>query len=189
MLRVCRLTAVHDRVRPVLNVCDAVYGMEGNGPSGGRPVALGFVAASTNAFALDAAVCRLVKIKERAVPYLKGRIPRFEWVGERPEALALPRFRSPGTLPSRLVPGKIMDVIRPCWIRPVINDRCKLCGLCVKACPVDALSQAEGSRPVFDYSKCIECCCCHEVCPHQAVDMKPSFLMRLASGRSLVPRQ
>ena len=182
------LVLLHDKVRPVLSVCDAVTGMEGNGPSGGHPVQLGFIAASTDAFALDTAMCRLLRIRARGVPYLKNRTPAVQWLGDAPESLSLPRFRAPSTLPALLIPHKIMDLIRPwVWIRPSINDGCRFCGLCVAACPVDALSQDKGKKPVFDYSKCIECCCCHEVCPHQAVDMTPSFLMRLASGRSLVP--
>ncbi|MBL7205860.1 MAG: 4Fe-4S binding protein, partial [Desulfobacteraceae bacterium] len=37
-------------------------------------------------------------------------------------------------------------------------------------CPKDAV-QVKGERASVDYSKCIRCFCCHEVCPEKAIDL------------------
>ena len=42
------LAFLYKTVKPGLTVCDAVVGMEGDGPSGGTPVQLGFLAASAD---------------------------------------------------------------------------------------------------------------------------------------------
>ncbi|MEI3518879.1 MAG: 4Fe-4S binding protein [Clostridia bacterium] len=35
---------------------------------------------------------------------------------------------------------------------------------------------------VYDYSKCIKCYCCQEMCPEQAITVKKSLLARIAAG-------
>ena len=47
------------------------------------------------------------------------------------------------------------------------TSRCVGCGLCVKNCPVGALSLSKD-RIVKNASKCIHCLRCAEVCPYQA---------------------
>ena len=51
------LATIADTIRPGLSVADGVVGMDGNGPSAGHPIPLGFVAASPDPVALDAALC------------------------------------------------------------------------------------------------------------------------------------
>jgi len=46
------------------------------------------------------------------------------------------------------------------------RDRCTACGTCAAACPVDAVSLADG--PVFDEG-CIACYSCLRACPEQAL--------------------
>lgn len=172
------LSAVYRRLRPALTIADGIVGMDGEGPSGGNPAPLGFLAASPDAAALDVALCRILRIPPRAVPYLAG--------AEEPEMLGTPlnevapdRFRVPSTLKFKLIPRWLVDAMGPyVWTRPTIGDRCVNCGRCVASCPVQALS-ASKPRPVLTPAACIGCCCCHEVCPHQAIAMTPSPLLRL----------
>ena len=49
-----------------------------------------------------------------------------------------------------------------------INDNCVACGLCVNACPIDAI--AEGNPYVIDEEKCVGCGVCAEACPTQAIE-------------------
>lgn len=53
---------------------------------------------------------------------------------------------------------------------PQIDEsRCTLCGICVTACPEQALSMRE-SGPVFTKpEKCTFCTLCEEVCPEHAI--------------------
>jgi formate hydrogenlyase subunit 6/NADH:ubiquinone oxidoreductase subunit I len=33
-------------------------------------------------------------------------------------------------------------------------------------------------KAVIDYSRCIRCYCCQELCPHNAVSLREGFLLR-----------
>ncbi len=48
---------------------------------------------------------------------------------------------------------------------------CKKCGLCLEACPNEALSMDDGDRAVVDHEKCILCGYCYPVCPEFAIRM------------------
>lgn len=85
--------------------------------------------------------------------------------------------------------------------KPIVRKNiCIGCGICVNACPVEgkaihvepvgqsgpdcgARSAAGKQRrgvAVYDYSKCIKCYCCQEMCPEQAITVKKSLLARIA---------
>jgi NADH:ubiquinone oxidoreductase subunit F (NADH-binding)/NAD-dependent dihydropyrimidine dehydrogenase PreA subunit/(2Fe-2S) ferredoxin len=52
----------------------------------------------------------------------------------------------------------------------VNKERCKACGLCLKACPADAVTGAKKTPHTIDPAKCIHCGACFEVCTFGAVD-------------------
>ncbi len=182
------IATVYGAVRPQLSVADGIVGHEGDGPSGGRPVKLGFLAASADGVALDIVLCRLLGIDARAVPYFRELrrartgetdFGRIEVRGAAMGEVSHPSFETPSTLAGKLIPGWLFRALgRYLWIRPGFLDQCVACGLCAKACPAGALSLKGRDRPVLDGKKCIECCCCHEVCPEKAVEMRKSPLLR-----------
>jgi uncharacterized protein (DUF362 family)/NAD-dependent dihydropyrimidine dehydrogenase PreA subunit len=187
------IAAIYRACPPALSIADGVVGMEGDGPSAGRPVHLGFLAASPSALALDLVLCRMLKINPNRVPYIAPLLTdpgapdpsRIETVGVSPDVLAPRRFPHPSGLPGRLIPRRLVSILSPLlWIRPSISDACVACGLCARACPTQALTHAPGRPPAFDASRCIGCCCCHEVCPERAVTMKQSALIKLMRGGS-----
>lgn len=55
-------------------------------------------------------------------------------------------------------------------------DRCRRCGLCFKACPVDAIRWTEGTVAFIDRDKCIRCGACWIACPphYDAVVLEPA---------------
>jgi len=180
------IVEINKVIKPILNIADGVIGMDGNGPSAGKPAPLGFLAASRDARSLDLALCRILKIKQSKVSYLGSDKTNndIEIVGDPvPE---IRNFRLPVTFATHLIPGKLASLLgRFIWIRPSISEACVSCGRCAAACPAKALTMKKGQRPMLDRKKCIGCCCCHEICPQKAISMQMSPILRLFSGRSL----
>lgn len=184
------LVAIYRHVRPVLAVADGVVGMEGNGPSAGVPIGLGFLAASADAVALDVILSRSLGLDPNKVVHLELArasglgVPDWEDIlvgGEPVDALSKRAYRLPSTVPLDYVPQWLVRLVQPLiYHRPVFSDACVSCGKCVKACPVEALSLKPRARPILDKNACIACCCCHEVCPERAVEMRPSPFFRFA---------
>jgi len=48
------------------------------------------------------------------------------------------------------------------------KNKCIGCGICVKECPVNAITMKDGKAEI-DMEKCIRCGRCHDVCPKKAV--------------------
>lgn len=49
-----------------------------------------------------------------------------------------------------------------------ITDACVNCGACEPECPVEAISEKNGTR-VIDAEKCADCGACAGVCPTEAI--------------------
>ena len=58
-------------LRPHLSIIDGTVGMEGLGPSAGKPKALGAVVVGTDAFAADAVACRLMGTRAEEIAHLR----------------------------------------------------------------------------------------------------------------------
>ena len=182
------LVSLYAKVKPHISIADGIVGMEGEGPSGGEPIDLGFLGASRDGVALDAVLCSLLGIKQSDVPYFAGlekahlgetRLDNIEVVGSTIAELTPDKFKAPSPLLGQLIPGPLIRLLKPIlWIRPMFDEHCVSCGRCVKACPAEALTLEKGGRPKLAHGKCIECCCCHEVCPEDAVTMTQSPLWR-----------
>ena len=181
-------------VRPRLAVMDAVVGMEGKGPAGGRPRQIGAIMASADSVALDAAAVSLVGMDPLSIPTLKAAAARGLWsglpaeirtVGERIEDLRVADFEpSPRNPDTRTVSGLVPRGVRT-WINGQLlltpkasPERCTGCKTCFESCPVQAISMVER-KAVMDPSKCIRCYCCHELCPVNAIDLERGRLGRL----------
>lgn len=182
MAEIYRRTPLH------LSIADAIVGMQGDGPSAGTTANLGFLAASTDAVALDLVLCRILGIKPASIPYLReltghdgpdAYLERVETLGAGPDDLKIERFVLPRTFP---IPRWLVRLLGPfVWIRPAFGDKCVSCGKCVMACPMKALAiRQDGDIPALDTSRCIGCCCCHEICPRKAISMTQSPLLNLA---------
>ncbi|MBR4027545.1 MAG: YjjW family glycine radical enzyme activase [Lachnospiraceae bacterium] len=51
---------------------------------------------------------------------------------------------------------------------PETRGMCQQCGICVKNCPVGALTIGEMGNIIYDEKKCMECDTCIHVCPHDS---------------------
>ena len=51
----------------------------------------------------------------------------------------------------------------------VASDKCVACGICVKACPMENITLADGKARCGD--NCTQCLACVHICPQQAVEL------------------
>lgn len=167
-----------------LNILDGIIAMEGDGPSKGSPIALGIAAASSDAVGLDIAVSRMIGLNDSFCLTSKAAINSgYDVSGiDVPEA-NVPLVKKPMSK-KVLLPNFIKKFLAGLvYVKPeVINDKCIKCMLCVKSCPVDAISMVDNF-PFVDKKKCIECFCCHEVCESDAVGLQRSWLHELVVGK------
>jgi len=178
-------------IHPSLTILDGIVGMEGNGPGGGDPIALGLILAAADPLHLDQIVCDLLGVPREALLTNRvafeeglGREP-IQVVGERIEDVRIHRFRFPAlTEADWNLPGFLRNLLKNALTsRPVFEEGlCEHCGRCAGVCPPKALI-TKKKRPVFDYDKCIRCFCCQEVCPSRAIRIKQGWALKLTGRR------
>jgi uncharacterized protein (DUF362 family)/Pyruvate/2-oxoacid:ferredoxin oxidoreductase delta subunit len=176
-------------VRPALTVMDAVVGMDGNGPSAGRPFPIGAILAGPDPVAVDVAAVALVGHVPASVPTVSramrrgwstGRAADLLLLGEALETLRADGFRMPagGRSSMDLLPGFLQRwAARQMVANPRATDRCVGCGLCIEHCPMQTIERVEG-RARIDLARCIRCYCCHELCPEQAIELHQPWIAR-----------
>ncbi|MBF0567512.1 MAG: DUF362 domain-containing protein [Nitrospirae bacterium] len=167
------LVEIYSVLRPEINIIDGILGMEGDGPgTSGIVRQMGVIMGSSNAVALDMAVCRMLGVSEMSLPTNKAASDRglageFTIDGEMKH------------IENFIVPTLTAIVFGPPFARKLLRNNltshplniegaCKLCNECVKICPAKAIAN-DTKRLNFDYDKCIRCYCCLEVCPHKAI--------------------
>lgn len=180
-------------VKPALSIMDGIVGMEGDGPSAGRPRNVGALLVSEDPFALDVVATNLIGLKPEKVPTimaarernLVSRMDEVELKGDDRSLWRIQDFKVPKTvgvnfLDMAPLPQNIRrfltDRVRP---RPEFNySLCKGCHVCIENCPPKALTVDENRKPKVDLNMCIRCFCCQELCPHKAVEIARPWLAR-----------
>ena len=165
------LIDIYETVAPKLNILDGIWGMEGDGPSNGKPVNLGIVGLSECGYSLDYVIENLVGFGDTLIS--KQAKKRMLFKPEEIEILYLNEFfkirkiKQPKSLPANFrIPRFISNIIYP---KPkIIEDKCIRCYTCKDNCPTNAIYEDKGTLKI-NYKKCIRCYCCHELCLYGAV--------------------
>ena len=178
-------------VAPELTIMDAVVGMEGEGPSNGKPREFNYLFASTSPYYLDLAAVSLLGINpEEKVPSIKAaledNIIKKEQLKVRGDKVTplneveIPKIEKENNLLDGRMPEFMSDILekllRP---KPVFKeDNCVGCRTCAENCPPDAINMIDNF-PEVNLDECIRCFCCQELCPYDAVDIKYPLLAKL----------
>lgn len=188
------LLDIYEEVKPAISIVDGISGIEGNGPAtSGIKRDFGLIVAGQDAVAVDSVLARIMDTPAEYVYTLKEAARRnigvtvvedIELKGNALSSCVVERFKLPETSLKRTIknnlPAPIRNILkRLITFHPKIDsDLCRLCEACVKNCPQKTMSNKEG-KIIIDYSQCISCFCCREVCPYAAIGMKKSFLARM----------
>ncbi|MBR4040142.1 MAG: DUF362 domain-containing protein [Clostridia bacterium] len=165
-------------VKPCFAIVDAVIGMEGEGPSGGRPREIGALIGSENPHAADALAARLIGLSADQVTTLeaakrRGLLPDFVIVGDPIEPMIIRDFDIPMGLRRGSwvrIMNRLPQAFRP---RPVfVHKKCDGCGTCIRACPAKAIVMDARRKPQVDVKRCIRCYCCQELCPKTDIEIR-----------------
>ncbi|NLY74118.1 MAG: DUF362 domain-containing protein [Firmicutes bacterium] len=172
-----------------LHILDGIVGMDGNGPSSGRPRELGFLMASANPVALDRMVVELIGKSPDQFPIFAAA-RELGVAGVEPDRIILEGgavtefqisdFEIPGRVEldrfaNRLFSNLYQRLIRQ---RLVINHQaCINCRKCEAHCPAKAIRIRKRVR--IRESKCIKCCCCQEFCPVGAITLQDVWTAKL----------
>lgn len=182
LVDLCRLHATRTEM---INIVDAVVAMEGNGPTNGKPRALGLVVAGDDPFAVDAVCERIVSFEGKTTTVNIARENGcfddgdIRVIGESIDAVKICDFVPPDSkkgLVRFLSDSRLMRLFEPC---PVVSSKkCVCCGECVRSCPKKTIVlDTKKKRAVIDPAGCIKCFCCQELCPHDAVVIRRSLIV------------
>ncbi len=193
------LVDINEYFKPKLRlcICDAVVGMEGNGPTAGEPRQIGAILASESPYSLDLAASKLIGVTKDNVPtlesaYLRGLAPASAEeidISEGYNTFALDDFKNITTHTSlefrNLMGGGRVGNLFGSVVKLLLRSKPKVykklcigCGVCKNICPPKAIATKNG-KAVINRHDCIRCFCCQEFCPVGAMKVKRTAVARI----------
>lgn len=183
-------------IKPGLTILDAITGMEGAGPTAGKPRHIGLLLAGVSAFEVDCAALKVVGISPAEVPVIREAIGRglcgaesdvLMIKGKRPEEVRVENFDFPAV--DRLSSiqfferGPMKYAVSRLRPRPVFKHAlCVGCADCARHCPAHIIRMTNG-KPHADLTRCIRCFCCQELCPAKAISIHRPLFTRIVLGK------
>ncbi len=180
----------------VLHMIDGVIGMEGDGPTNGKPKFIGHILASQNPYQLDVVAVSLFAnpfqmpllqvAKSRGLvtddlsqidfdfSTLQGKVVEDF---EVPEVTSADTFLNMPTWVKRLAKKYLTKKVK------IDKNQCKGCGKCVTHCPAKAITVVDKKAQI-NQKQCIRCYCCQELCPFDAVRFKKSLMYKVVHAFS-----
>lgn len=179
---------VYSIVKPGFAVMDGVWGMEGNGPSHGKPVNSGVILASPDCVSLDIVAAELIGFDPLKIPTTAGALKKG-FGNQCPVVVGTPlkevktKFK-PSSGGVSTAPAFLKRSFGKYYtINPRINQKkCTQCGACYMNCSPGAVERLKEGRFRINPEKCILCYCCRELCPNNAVEIKKSLLAQFLTG-------
>ena len=181
--------------RCVLHLIDGVIGMDGEGPTNGKPKFIGQILASPDPYAVDAVAVSLFA-NPFDMPLLQTAAKRgcidenlsnIDFDFEAWKTNFLSDFDSPPAESQDFMlnmPLFVKRLVKKYMVKRVRMDtNCRACGKCATHCPATAITIKKGKARVAQ-KKCIHCYCCQELCPFNAVRFKRPLLYKLAQRYS-----
>ena len=172
------LVDLNEYFKPRLAICDAVVGMEGNGPTAGTPRQIGAIIASKSTYYADVVGAELIGMNIDGLPTLQAAYERgFAPASSKNlrvygdiRALTVDDFKAPPVRGlSFMRKGNVLHFISKAALehKPTLKKRlCVGCGECARMCPAKAI---KNKKPHINREKCIRCFCCQEFCPRAAM--------------------
>ncbi len=174
------LVDLNEYFKPRLAICDAVVGMEGNGPTAGTPRQIGAIIASKSTYYADVVGAELIGMNIDGLPTLQAAYERgFAPASSKNlrvygdiRALTVDDFKAPPVRGlSFMRKGNVLHFISKAALehKPTLKKRlCAGCGECARMCPAKAI-EMKNKKPHINREKCIRCFCCQEFCPCAAM--------------------
>lgn len=174
------LVDINEYFKPRLAICDAVVGMEGNGPTAGTPRQIGAIIASKSTYYADVVGAELIGMNIDGLPTLQAAYERgFAPASSKNlrvygdiRALTVDDFKAPPVRGlSFMRKGNVLHFISKAALehKPTLKKRlCVGCGECARMCPAKAI-EMKNKKPHINREKCIRCFCCQEFCPRAAM--------------------
>ncbi|MCX7957597.1 MAG: DUF362 domain-containing protein [Deltaproteobacteria bacterium] len=167
---------------PEITVMDAIWGMEGSGPSNGKRRIINKVLISDDGFAVDAVCARMMGLEPYEIPYLKVASDRGLLDAEsiqidgNPEVLRnfnLPPTYNKMNFAGGAFIGFVNSFVFEHFIKgparlSLIRKKCTKCYVCIRQCPANAMEKGKDDYPKINKKICIDCYCCDELCPEGA---------------------
>ena len=174
------LVDLNEYFKPRLAICDAVVGMEGNGPTAGTPRQIGAIIASKSTYYADVVGAELIGMNIDGLPTLQAAYERgFAPASSKNlrvygdiRALTVDDFKAPPVRGlSFMRKGNVLHFISKAALehKPTLKKRlCVGCGECARMCPAKAIKM-KNKKTHINREKCIRCFCCQEFCPRAAM--------------------
>ncbi len=177
----------------VLNIIDAVYGMEGAGPSAGSPRYVGKLIGGQSAMATDLVGIRLMDADPNNFPQMVmakdgGIFPNdlsdIVVLGEDLERSVVKGYELVGGHKQWEV-DKLLPFFQRRGMSKLVapypyvkKTDCRGCKKCYEHCPNDAITMVDNVAK-FDLDKCIRCYCCQELCPYHVIVIRKTWISKL----------
>jgi uncharacterized protein (DUF362 family)/Pyruvate/2-oxoacid:ferredoxin oxidoreductase delta subunit len=184
------LVDVFEAVQPGLNIMDAVYGLDKDGPAAnGEPKYTGLILMSVNAAALDVIACRVMGFDPYWVPAVREAIGRNlcdvpEKIKTAGDVPSVPYVKLPDEEPLTGIRRRLDDYM---FDRLLVEPRidkcdCTKCDKCTDGCASGAITRNNYEYPVIDMNKCIYCYCCEEYCTYKAISLHGGVINHIIRG-------